>query len=210
LASVVQQSALDPLKEDWLFRQDVSPPIGCYSTINTKSQKDATMTALRTMSVSEFEAWLEQSIKEYAADKVAAGQWLESESIDLSRKENDELLPLGLQTPDNHFFTIAGVESESVGVLWFAVKKKFNAPIAFVFELAVWPEHQRQGHASRALLALEEEVRRQGLSGIALHVFGHNTSARALYAKLGYEPTNITLFKAVPSAGHQPVDLAPG
>jgi predicted GNAT family acetyltransferase len=31
----------------------------------------------------------------------------------------------------------------------------------------------------------------------ALHVFGHNTTAQALYAKLGYSPTNINLFKAL-------------
>jgi len=153
------------------------------------------------MSDSEYAAWLEQSIVDYAADKVASGQWVESESLELSRKENDELLPQGLQTPDNHFFTITNAQSEPVGMLWFAVKKKFNAPVAYVFDVAIWPEHQRQGHASRAFLALEEEVRSRGLRGIALHVFGHNTTAQALYAKLGYQPTNINLFKAVPPAG---------
>jgi ribosomal protein S18 acetylase RimI-like enzyme len=34
-----------------------------------------------------------------------------------------------------------------------------------------------------------------GLAGIALHVFGHNQSARALYEKLGYAPTNLNLYK---------------
>ena len=57
-------------------------------------------------------------------------------------------------------------------------------------------------HAARAFLALEEEVRRRGLSGIALHVFGHNDGARALYDKLGFRPTNISMFKPIepPSA----------
>ena len=40
---------------------------------------------------------------------------------------------------------------------------------------------------------------RLGLQGIALHVFGHNTGAQALYGKLGYVPTNINMFKAVPA-----------
>lgn len=159
------------------------------------------MSTLRPMSDAEYAAWQEQSIKDYAADKVASGQWSESESLELSRKENDELLPQGLQTPDNYFFTIANAQAESVGMLWFAVRTKFNAPIAFVYDVAVWPEHQRQGHASRAFLALEEEVRRRGLGGIALHVFGHNAAAQALYAKLGFQPTNINLFKQLPGAG---------
>ena len=40
----------------------------------------------------------------------------------------------------------------------------------------------------------------RGLSGIALHVFGHNREARALYRKLGYVATNINLYKPVPGA----------
>jgi ribosomal protein S18 acetylase RimI-like enzyme len=65
----------------------------------------------------------------------------------------------------------------------------------------VLPERQREGHAFRAFLDLEAEVQRLGLSGIALHVFGHNTGAQALYAKLGFQPTNISLFKPVDPAG---------
>ena len=30
-----------------------------------------------------------------------------------------------------------------------------------------------------------------------IHVVGHNTGAQALYAKLGYQPTNISLFKPI-------------
>jgi len=48
---------------------------------------------------------------------------------------------------------------------------------------------------------LEDEVRRLDLSGIALHVFGRNKGAQALYAKLGFQPTNISLFKPVGPAG---------
>ncbi len=157
------------------------------------------MSTLRPMTNAEYAAWLDESIPAYAADKVASGQWAESESLALSRKENDELLPLGLATPDNHFFTIVDAESSAVGMLWFAVQTKFNARIAFVFDVSVNPDQQRRGHAARAFRDLEEEVRKLGLSGIALHVFGHNAAARALYAKLGYEPTNISLFKPLPA-----------
>jgi ribosomal protein S18 acetylase RimI-like enzyme len=147
----------------------------------------------------EYAAWLEESIPAYAADKMASGQWTQEESLARSKKENDELLPQGLQTPDNHLFTIVDSKSSAVGMLWFAVKTKFNARIAFVFDISVNPNRQRQGHATRAFEDLEDEVQRLGLSGIALHVFGHNAGARALYAKLGYEPTNISLFKPLPT-----------
>ena len=149
----------------------------------------------------EYAAWLEESIPAYAADKVASGQWTQEESLERSQKENDELLPEGLQTPDNYLFTIVDSSALAVGMLWFTVKTKFNARIAFVFDVSVKPERQREGHAMRAFYDLEEEVQRLGLSGIALHVFGHNAGARALYAKLGYEPTNLSLFKSLQRTG---------
>jgi ribosomal protein S18 acetylase RimI-like enzyme len=155
------------------------------------------MTVLRPMSTPEYEAWLEESIPAYAADKVASGQWAKEASLELSRKENDELLPQGIETPDNHFYTIIDEELNAVGMLWFAVKTKFNSRIAYVFDVSILQEHQREGHAFRAFTALEAEVQQLGLTGIALHVFGHNTGARALYEKLGFHPTNISLFKAL-------------
>ena len=149
------------------------------------------------MTQPEYRAWLAATIPAYATDKVASGQWAEDAALELSRKEYGELLPQGPETPENHLFTILDQIAVPVGVLWFAVKTKFNARIAFVFDVTVLEGRRRQGHAKRALLALEDEVRTLGLTGIALHVFGHNTGAQALYAKLGYQPTNVSLFKPI-------------
>ena len=156
------------------------------------------------MTQSEYAVWLAETIPAYAADKVASGQWAEDTALELSKKEYGELLPQGPETPENHLFTILDQEAVPVGVLWFAVKTKFNARIAFVLDVSVAEGRRRQGHARRALLALEDEVRKLGLSGIALHVFGHNTGAQALYAKLGYQPTNISLFKPIGLAAEMP------
>jgi ribosomal protein S18 acetylase RimI-like enzyme len=164
------------------------------------SADDEPVSALRPMTASEYAQWVEQSIAGYALDKVTSGQWSPEESLELSRKENNELLPLGLETPGNCLFTIVDRQAVAVGTLWFAVKKKFGADIAYVFDVGIRPERQREGHAARAFLALEDEVRRRGLTGIALHVFGHNDAARALYAGLGFQPTNISLFKPIGSA----------
>ncbi len=151
------------------------------------------------MTAAEYAEWVEESVSGYAADKVASGQWSQAESLALSRKENAELLPLGLETPENHLFAILDARGVAIGMLWFAVKTKFGAKIAYVYDVSVRLERQREGHALRAFRALEEEVRSRGLSGIALHVFGHNAGARALYERLGFQPTNISLFKRVAS-----------
>lgn len=159
------------------------------------------MTTLRPMTEAEYAVWREEEVPAYATDKVASGQWSQEESLDLSRRENEQLLPQGLRTPENHFFTIVDDESNAVGMLWFAVKTQFSSRIAYVFDIGISSRYQRRGHAFHALRALEAEVRNLGLSGIALHVFGHNAGAQALYAKLGFQPTNISLFKAVGAVG---------
>lgn len=157
------------------------------------------MTILRPTTEPEYASWMADVVPAYAADKVASGQWSEAEALALSRQEFAELLPEGLATAENHLFTIADDESRPVGVLWFALKTKQGSRIAYVYDVSVVPHRQREGHAWRAFLALEDKVRELGLTGIALHVFGHNLAARALYAKLGYQPTNISLFKRVGS-----------
>ena len=156
------------------------------------------MTSLRPMTASEYAAWSERQVPAYAADKVASGQWTKAEALEKSRQEHAELLPRGLDTPDNRFFTIVDERQSPVGNLWFAIKARFGSRVAYVFDVGIAPARRREGHAYRAFVALEAEVRESGLSGIALHVFGNNTGARALYSKLGFQPTNISLFKAVP------------
>jgi ribosomal protein S18 acetylase RimI-like enzyme len=88
-----------------------------------------------------------------------------------------------------------GQEGLPVGALWFAVETRFDSRVAYVYDIVIHESHRRRGHATRAFKALEDDARALGLAGIALHVFGHNTQAQALYAKLGYGPTNIELFK---------------
>jgi ribosomal protein S18 acetylase RimI-like enzyme len=44
---------------------------------------------------------------------------------------------------------------------------------------------------------LEELARGMGIREVALHVFGHNHAARALYEKAGYEITNINMTRTL-------------
>jgi ribosomal protein S18 acetylase RimI-like enzyme len=155
------------------------------------------MVKLVAMTEAEYVEYVAAAIPGYAADKVASGQWSQQESLELSKKSLDELLPQGQATPDNHLFTILDDRSTAVGMLWIASQDRAGRRIAYVYDVSIRPEHRRKGHAVSAFLALENEVRALGLSGIALHVFGHNIGAQALYAKLGYQPTNINMFKAL-------------
>ena len=160
------------------------------------------MTVLASMSDAEFSQYLAVAIPDYAQGKIDSGQWAADQALELSRKAYADLLPQGLQTPHNFLFTVRddAVNPQAVGMLWFAAQDRGGQRVAFVYDVSIDPEHQRKGHASRAFAALEAEVQKHGLSGIALHVFGQNKGAQALYHTLGFVTTNINMFKQLANA----------
>ena len=84
---------------------------------------------------------------------------------------------------------------QQLGDEQFSVRERAGKTSAYVWDVVIEPEHQRKGHASRAFRELEEKVLAMGLDGIGLNVFGDNVSAQRLYARLGYEPVNIFMYK---------------
>lgn len=57
------------------------------------------MVELVPMSEAEFAAYLERAVREYADEKVRAGNWTQAIALERSRAEYDQLLPQGLATP---------------------------------------------------------------------------------------------------------------
>ena len=144
----------------------------------------------------EFETYLERLLVHYTADKIAAGNVSSENANETIRKDIDQLLPQGLQTPHHSYFQIRDTESgEKVGILWLYYDPEERRKMAFIYDLEVDEPFRRHGYASQSLLALEGYLRSLGAQKIGLHVFGFNTSAQALYLKLGYEITNIQMAK---------------
>jgi len=152
------------------------------------------MIILRKMNGEEFTAFLARSIPEYASEKVKAGNWSADEAQERSRQEHTNLLPLGLDTPNHHLYSIE-LDGEAVGDIWLAVDERGGVRRGFIYDVFVAEAHRRRGIALEAMRLLEAEAGRFSLQSLGLHVFGYNTAARALYEKLGYEVTNINMSK---------------
>ena len=152
------------------------------------------MVTLRGMTEEEFQAFLARSIPEYAAEKVKAGNWTPDEALERSREEHVTLLPQGLATPNHHLYTIEQA-GKPVGRLWLSVDQHIAGGAGFIYDLFVDEPFRRRGIASEAMRLLEKEALGLGVRSLALHVFGTNLAARALYQKLGYEITNINMAK---------------
>lgn len=155
------------------------------------------MSILAPIDDEHYAAFVSRSIAGYAVEKVASGQWAEDQSLELSRQALAELLPQGRETADNYLFSVLDGQASAVGTLWIGVKDYAGKRAAYIYDLWISPEHRRRGHATRALTAAEAEARKLGLSGIGLHVFGHNAEAQSLYQALGYRVTNINMFKSL-------------
>ena len=66
-----------------------------------------------------------------------------------------------------------------------------DGDVAELFRVAVDPTHQREGHGSRLLEALETAARDRGAERVVLTTAGRQKSAVAFYPKHGYEGTGI-------------------
>ncbi len=151
--------------------------------------------SLARMSETEYAAWLESAIQGYADDKVTSGAWLPLEALERSRTEYQTLLPAGVATPDNYLYSIRNEAGEHVGVLWLSAVTENGQRFAFVYMVQVFEPYQRRGYAYAGMKLLEAEAQVLGLGKIALHVFGYNQAALALYQKLGYAITDYMMAK---------------
>ena len=158
------------------------------------------MTRLEPMSQARYDTWLVDTIRDYAAEKVASGNYAEEGSLERSKGEFDALLPNGLQTAGHEIQSMIDDAGEAVGYVWFTIEDRPVGKVVFIYDIAVDPEHRRRGHAQAGLAAVEEYARQHGCIGVMLHVFGNNTGARDLYRKVGYEETNVMMLKRVDTA----------
>jgi RimJ/RimL family protein N-acetyltransferase len=148
------------------------------------------------MSEAEYQAFLDVAVREYADDKVQAGNWQPAEALEKSTQEFRRFLPEGVATRDHYLYTIEDETlAANIGMIWLARIMQGAHPILFIYDFRIDEAYRRRGYGQQALHAAEEHAKALGLDTIALHVFGHNHAARALYEKMGYEITNINMAK---------------
>ncbi|WP_409319386.1 GNAT family N-acetyltransferase [Pseudomonas sp. KCJK9016] len=149
------------------------------------------------MDDTEFAAFTERAVEEYAQGMVASGEWSQAEAPHRSATAFAQLLDQGRLT-EGHQLWVLRDNQRRFGELWIARRHVGSKPIAFILDIYIEPGERRQGHARRAMLAAENWARRNGCQEMRLHVFGRNLPARGLYEKLGYEIASLTMAKPLP------------
>jgi ribosomal protein S18 acetylase RimI-like enzyme len=145
---------------------------------------------LAPMTAADFASWRDSTIPQYADEKVKNGTWEPTEALGRAQDDFTRLLPAGQQTPNHHFWTVAeAATNRGVGYIWLWQ----NQHRAYLYDISIHSSARRQGYGRQAMRQLEVKARELGCDAINLHVFAHNAAARALYAELGYEVTDLNL-----------------
>jgi ribosomal protein S18 acetylase RimI-like enzyme len=149
---------------------------------------------LDPMTDDEFKAWMEPTIRDYAAQHVASGNWPAEDALELAKTETLTLLPDGVRTKDHHLYTTRDAATgEPAGVLWINVRTKAGKVEAFIYDIVINEDRRGQGYGRATMLACVERARELGAQRVGLHVFGNNTVARGLYTSLGFIETDVQM-----------------
>lgn len=151
------------------------------------------------MTQEEFAAFREVGISQYAAENVKAGYWHESEAVERSRQSFEKLLPDGIRTADNHFFTIRDkADGKKVGSIWMRAEWDPAVPRAFIFEFFIEEPWRGKGYGKQAMKAIEAKAKELGLRMLMLHVFCYNRVAVHLYEISGFKAASLNMIKEIP------------
>ena len=162
---------------------------------------------LRPLREDEWLAFVEAGKSQYADDMVENGGFAPETARAKAEHDFASILPDGLATEGHFIFAIEDPSSgERVGRLWFARRTVDVGEVAFVYDVNIDESARGRGFGRAAMLALEQQVRAQGLERISLNVFGGNVIARALYASLGYQEMHVWMSKDVGSPTEVPAD----
>lgn len=149
---------------------------------------------LAPMTRAIYEAWVGQTIREYAEDHVKAGNWAAEGAIERAKAQFDELLPDGLATEGQHLWSIQAPDRGHVGILWVGPRPNVAGSL-FIWDIAVDEAARGPGYGRAALEALHAWASEHGYDRVGLHVFGSNDIARRLYQRAGYVETDVRMEK---------------
>lgn len=156
------------------------------------------MIELVPMNTEQFMTFRKQSMHDFAAEKVAAGEWQESDALEQAIQSFAKYLPNGLETEGAFIYNVRDSQSqEDVGYLWVQVNETPRGKIAFIYDILIREQYQNKGYGTGTMLALEQAMKEQEVQRIDLHVFGHNDRAMHVYQKVGYHITDYHMSKVL-------------
>ena len=160
--------------------------------------KDTNNVRLVELGDTPYHEYRKDLVRNYAADKVRAGTWSQAEAEGRAARDVDGLLPEGPATQGHFIYSVRDDSTDAeVGTVWFALRNSGVGRSVWIYDIKIDESFRRKGYASRTLELVEDRAIKLGARSVELHVFGHNHGARALYEKMDYNETSITMAKKI-------------
>jgi ribosomal protein S18 acetylase RimI-like enzyme len=156
----------------------------------------------------DFDRRRPSMVAEYARKMVENMGVSPEQAAAEAERQTQAMLPAGPETPGQHL-TKAVEGGAELGFLWVTTTGVADSAMAWISVVEVEPEHRSKGIGSRLLLAAEDDMRARGMSRLGLHVFGRNTGAQRLYARLGYGILNQIWQRPATPAARTGIELRP-
>lgn len=150
------------------------------------------------MSETEYAAWTEPAITNFATDVAQASGMPLDEALTHARAQFPMMLPNGLATPHAYLFVIVDSDGIDVGTLWLG-RDRQRPTVGYVYDIVINADRRGEGLGRDAMRLAEDVLTAEGFESIALSVFGFNINARALYDSLGYQAVATTMAKPLPN-----------
>jgi GNAT superfamily N-acetyltransferase len=147
---------------------------------------------LRPLEQAEVDALAPEIERGYAEDIRSNGGLSE----EAARRKAAEDVPRVLSDPANTLYALEE-DGERVGRLWLGERDQQGRRFLWIWDVFVDERHRGRGLGREAMVLVEEEARRRGVSRVELNVFGGNEVARSLYRSLEYEEISIWMGKDV-------------
>ena len=152
------------------------------------------MITVQSMTEDEFSQFEPLVIEDLAQSNAKNIGLSIEDARESSTKQVQALLPQGISTTSNLFYTVISTEtSETVGYLWCGIDEAKKR--GFLFQIFVLEPYRGKGFGNKMLEFVDKDMREKGMTRIALNVFAHNTVAIELYNKQGYKTTNMSMNK---------------
>ncbi len=156
--------------------------------------------SLREIGTEELGRFLERSEGEYAAERAAAGEPLET-ARSKAAASRAEFFPGGRPKVGHLVWSVVD-DDEPIGLLWIGPHPDGYPGAMWVWNVEIDEAHRGLGAGRRAMELAEEVAIGLGAKELWLNVFGQNEVAIGLYSSLSYQPMSIQMRKvlgAVPS-----------
>ena len=143
------------------------------------------MIELHEMIKDEYEAFCKLTLADHVRELTEVEGKTPEEAKRQALEEFNEVLPDGLDTPEN-FVMLIKSDGVDVGYIWTYHELCDGKKQSFICDFLIYEAQRRNGYGAEALRVMEEKARNAGCVESVLFVEDKNARAIRLYEKCGY------------------------